>query len=107
MTTKITATMAAEVARQLRLHPLPHRESRPDPNLIKMTTGAGLSDAELVAGAEVERLVREHPQRFAANTTPAGDAGSAHGPEGEVDRLSREYSDIVSPAPVPRTRLAD
>jgi hypothetical protein len=107
MTTRITPTMAAEVARQLRLHPLPHRESRADPNLIKMTTGAGFTDAELVAGAEVERLVREHPQRFAPTATPAGITGSAHGDEGEVNRLAREYSDIVSPAPVPRTELAD
>lgn len=103
----ITATQAAELARQLRLHPLPHRESRPDPNLIKMTTGAGLTDIELVAGAEVERLMREHPQRFIANTAPAGDAGSAHGPEGEVDRLAAEYADLIAPAPVPRAEIVD
>jgi hypothetical protein len=103
----ITAKQAAEIARQLRLHPLPHRESRPDPHLIKMTTAAGLPDAELVAGAEVERLVREHPERFTPTATPAGVTGSAHGPEGEVDRLAAEFADIVSPAPVPRTELAD
>jgi len=105
MTTRITPQQAAEVAKQLRLHPLPHRESRPDPDVIALASGAGLDDAALVTGAEVQRLVREHPAYFTADTTPAGDTRSAHGPEGEVDRIAREYADLIAPAPVHRTEL--